>query len=489
MLHVAEVRVVGATAYSAAELASLSKDLVGRTVALSAVYDLAQRITAKYGSDGYVLSRAVVPPQNLEPSGAVVTIQVIEGYVDRVEWPVTLARYRDFFSDYTAKITAERPSNVRTVMRYLLLAGDLPGIDVTSRFRASADNRGASTLIVEATEKTIDAEARIDNRGTEARGPWQYLASATLNNMFGQHEAFTGTYAGAIEVSELQYAALGYRQVLTSEGLTVFSDFSYSWGRPGTDALMALEFASRSLAADAGLSLPVVRSREKNLTLSGLIFLSDNAGDILAAPNSEDRLRGVRLKADFDAADSLNGVTQINVAFSQGIEGLGGTQNGNPLASRVNGRVDFTKIEGTISRVQPIGHGLSVRGALQGQYAFTPLLAPEECGYGGKEFGRAFDPSEITGDSCWSAIGELRFDLRESPLVTMSQLYAFADYGTVHRIAPAVGTPQNQSGSSAGVGLRLGWHDRLNVDISAAKPLSGRLDDGWRYFLSASARY
>ena len=54
--------------------------------------------------------------------------EVVEGYIEKVEWPAKLARYRDFFSDYAAKITAERPVNIRTIERYLLLAGDLPGL-------------------------------------------------------------------------------------------------------------------------------------------------------------------------------------------------------------------------------------------------------------------------------------------------------------------------------------------------------------------------
>ena len=125
-LHVDRVQIVGATVYSSAALTSLYADLVGRTVTLAQVYALAQKITAKYGGGGYVLSRAIVPPQSLEPSGAVVTIKVIEGYIDKVVWPPTLSRYHDFFSDYSAKITAERPANMKTVMRYLLLAEDLP---------------------------------------------------------------------------------------------------------------------------------------------------------------------------------------------------------------------------------------------------------------------------------------------------------------------------------------------------------------------------
>src|SRR5262249_57399044 len=57
-LVIRQIRIVGATVYTPAQLAELYADLVGKTVTLQAVYDLAQRITAKYGSDGYVLSRA-----------------------------------------------------------------------------------------------------------------------------------------------------------------------------------------------------------------------------------------------------------------------------------------------------------------------------------------------------------------------------------------------------------------------------------------------
>src|SRR5262245_46458979 len=185
------VRITGSTVYSPEDLAPLYQDIVGKVVPVTAIYDLAQRITGKYGSDGYVLSRAVVPPQELSPQGAVVHIQIIEGYIDRVEWPPALAKYRDFFSYYAAQITAQRPINVKTLERYLLLASDLPGLKFTNNLRASKTNPGAATLVVEVVEKPIDAFARIDNRGTEARGPYQYFTSVSVNNLARMHESLT----------------------------------------------------------------------------------------------------------------------------------------------------------------------------------------------------------------------------------------------------------------------------------------------------------
>src|SRR5947207_12958524 len=50
-LVIRQIRIVGATIYTAAQLAELYANVLGKTVTLQAVYDLAQRITAKYGGD------------------------------------------------------------------------------------------------------------------------------------------------------------------------------------------------------------------------------------------------------------------------------------------------------------------------------------------------------------------------------------------------------------------------------------------------------
>lgn len=485
---VQDVRITGSTVYSAKDFLPLYQALLGKKVTVQAVYDLARAITAKYGNDGYVLSRAVVPPQQLNPKGATVHIEIIEGYVDRVEWPSKLSRYRDFFSDYAAKIIADRPVNVRTIERYMLLAGDLPGLKFATSLKASDTNKAASTLVVEVTEKHIDAMARIDNRGTPARGPVQYLAATTLNNLLGQHEALTLTWASVEPVRELQYYSLFYRQVLNSEGLTFFADGSNTGGRPGTAALELLDYRTKGNSFDAGLSYPVIRSRERNLTLSGLMFSSDNHSDILEMPFNEDRLRGFRGKIDADVADALRGVNQFNLTVSQGILGLGSTKNGNPLASRTVGRVDFSKIEISANRTQPLFNPISAYFGAYAQYAFQPLLTPEQCGYGGRFFGRAFDPSQLLGDSCFEALAELRYDVPVHAPQGRLQLYGFADWGRLWTQLPAVGTPAQVEAASLGGGIRFGFSNYLDVDLQGAKGLEGPRND-WRFFFAVTARY
>ena len=72
-------------------------------------------------------------------------------------------------------------------------------------------------------------------------------------------------------------------------------------------------------------------------------------------------------------------------------------------------------MELTVSRMQPLFDRFSILAAVYGQYALTPLLVSELCGYGGRLFGRGFDPSQFVCDSCIEVLYELRYDIPSIP--------------------------------------------------------------------------
>ena len=210
---------------------------------------------------------------------------------------------------------------------------------------------------------------------------------------------------------------------------------------------------------------------------------------MLGGTLSDDRLRGFRGKAQGDFADAWQGINQAYAIVSQGIEGLGSTQNGNPLASRAVGRVDFTKVEGYLARTQSLPSNFSAFVAAYGQYAFDPLLVPEQCGFGGRYFGRAFDPSQVLSDSCVEATAELRYDFRPlSPQMSQAQLYGFTDWGDLYTRAASLGTPAVTNAASIGAGVRLGFFNHVSADLSIAKGIEGP-PEGWRFFFIIGASY
>src|SRR5262249_45852532 len=181
-------------------------------------------------------------------------------------------------------------------------------------------------------------------------------------------------------------------------------------------------------------------------------------------------------------------------------DGLGSTHNFNTITLRPNGRVDFTKVEFTYSRLQPLWDNVSAFVSAYGQHAFTPLLSPELCGYGGRFYGRAYDPSELWGDSCWMVVGELRYDVpMPAGLFSLAQLYVFADHGHLTNITPAFGTGNPAAaaaaatgatsllavadGTSAGGGVRFGWQNQFNADVYVAKAMQGIREDTRFYFV------
>lgn len=421
------VEVEGSTVYGKAELNALFEGLIGREITAADAYAAATAIGTKYGRDGYLVARTVVVPQRVDPRAAVIRFRVVEGYIERVEWPEAAKRYRDFFADCISQITSERPARTGTIERCLLLSSDLPGLRFTSTLRPGSGQNGSAVLVVAVTEKPIDAEARIDNRGSRGRGPWQYAGSFALNNQLGWHESLNLTYAGAFETNELQFFGGRYRQVLNADGLSLDLSGNYSFGKPGLASLKAIDFKNESSNFEGGLTYPLIRTREQNLFVSALGFAEDATGTALTKRLIDDRLRGFRLRASYDELDSLFytiGQTQVVATYSQGIDGLGSTRNRSPFASVAAGRVDFSKVELGVSRTQTLFGAFSVVGAAFAQWGSSALLSPEQCTYGGRLFGRAFDPDQFAGDRCWSVLGELRYDL--PPLLTpliQSQLY------------------------------------------------------------------
>jgi hemolysin activation/secretion protein len=199
----------------------------------------------------------------------------------------------------------------------------------------------------------------------------------------------------------------------------------------------------------------------------------------------------LRAELAYDLSDAWKGVNQVIFTAHQGIGGLGSTENGNPVASRSNGRVDFFRSTLTLSRTQTLTERHSLYLSAFGQWSDDPLLSSQECGYGGSQYGRAYDSSHITGDKCVTALAELRYNLPQQTLDQV-QLYGFTDWGKIWNLQAPAGTAEEDQASSAGLGLRLN-HRTLSADLQLSqaqhRPDSASSEDDVRGFFSITARY
>ncbi len=206
----------------------------------------------------------------------------------------------------------------------------------------------------------------------------------------------------------------------------------------------------------------------------------------------------------------------LDIEASHGFNILNATKTGSNNLSRENGWSDFTKFNVNTSAMfgckgflEYIGRtlksdnaenmgkncpGFSLKLSAAAQHSAQPLLAPERFSLGGLEFGRGYDPSELTGDHGAAFKTELQWGrAMDMFMVRDLQLYAFYDIGKVWELTydPDFEKKQ-QSLASAGAGLRANLND-FSLNMELAKPLTRTVatlgKKPWRKYVSLQYRF
>lgn len=505
-LQVQAIEVQGSTVYSPAELQALAAPYTNRTISVADLFQLADEITAKYRNDGYILSRAVVPAQNLSTSAASARITVVEGFVSSYQ---VQGYDSPMIDSYASQITASRPLRASDLERFMLLANDLPGVTAHAVLSPASDVLGGTVLTIETSHKLVDATIAADNRGTEYIGPYQLYAGAGVN-IPSWDGRLAARWITTPAIRELQYGEASYQQDIGADGLrlTLYgNDFKT---RPGF-TLAPFNTRSYGNTFTATLTYPIIRSRSQNLEVHGLIGEDDLvtrvANNSTLPPSSNDHLRFLRAGLHYDLADQFRGVNIVTAEVSQGVDAFGASANGNlrPTPSRPNQTAAFEKFTGEVSRQQDlpwIYPGIGVLAAAEMQ--LTPsnaLPASEQFGLGGPNYGRGYAPSDVVADEGWAAKAELQYTAalpqdwqNWAGWLDHYQLYSFYDHGRAFRNVSSLGSAQL---SSAGMGVRLAIANHVTADLEAAKPLSRdpSVKYGfpnsrpWHFFFSVSATY
>jgi len=246
--------------------------------------------------------------------------------------------------------------------------------------------------------------------------------------------------------------------------------FGYSALNPGF-TLKDFDVHSAAWNVQFLLSQNLVRTRKTNLSVWATLDVADISTDVLDVNLYKDRIRALRLGGQFDRSDDFRGNISATLTLSQGLDILGARKTGSLNLSRVQGHSDFTKLAATVSRLQPLSTDWEVYMAASGQYAWTPLLSSEQFGYGGQAFGRAYDPSEMTGDHGISAALELRYNGLSSWKDSVLQPFVFYDIGKVWNTGER-SPDATPSGSSAGGGLKFFNNHGISGSLSVAVPLT-----------------
>ena len=486
-----KIVVKGSTVYSHNAFRRWQKRFIDKKVSLALIYRFAEKITAKYRNDGYLLSRAIVVPQNIK--NGVVTIQIVEGYIGNLKIRGPVKGSKMFLKSYGKALLRSSPLKAKDLERYLLLIDDLPGVSVESVLVPSKNEPGASELILTLKHKDMDSNAGIDNRGTKFNGPIQMRAGTNSNSVMGFYDRLGIQGVLTSNPDELLFFNGFGEMPVSSEGTKIFISGSFSKSQPGS-TLKQFKVEGNSNTFTVRASHPFIRSRGKNLK-GYLGFTSRNSKtDLLNENITDDRLRILKLGMAYDFVDRLRGVNLFSFGLSKGMNIMDASGPGSLKLSRADGRSDFTKLSGDILRLQELGPGWSLLTGVGWQYAFDSLLSSEEFGLGGPQYVRAYDPSEVTGDHGIAFKLELQKGVKTNWNYLKSlQSYLYFDHGTVALRNTTAVQDSSSSLTAVGLGMRTNINEWLSGYIEVGQPLSGDVsaegNSDPRFFFSLNAHY
>lgn len=474
-----KVIVEGASRLSKEQIATVYADKLNKKISLAEVYLIANDITDLYRKNGYILSRAIVPQQQIRDG--VVRIQVIEGRISRysVQGEGNRHGIKDQIEAYAEKLVSTGTLNTQNLERYLLLMNDLPGVQVRSVLTPSATAFGGTDLTLVVEQRKFQGSTSFDNFGNKFIGPQRFTLSGQANSLFRATDQINATALLAPLSNELQYYTATYSQVISPEGTKAGLTATYAETNPTLPDTLGglLDPKGRSYALSANVLHPFIRSRAFNLNGGASFEVNRNEtnyDDVAFTPlETEDKLRVARLSAQATYLDSYAGYNTGEFTLSKGFEMLGSSEKGDTNLSRAAGDPSFTKVSMAASRLQRIYGALSGLVAVTGQYSANSLLITEQFGYGGSQFGRGYDFSELTGDHGLAAKVELGYTLQTGQQFFSSyQPYVFYDIGKVWNRAAAAGVSSNDSAASAGIGTRFTVTPVVLGDVFIAKPLT-----------------
>lgn len=469
-----KITLKGNHVYSEKQLSALYKDKIGKEITVLELQNIVQDITNYYRNNGYILSRAILPPQNIK--GGIVNIKIIEGYIDKVNVIGDPRGAKSLIQAYGDHIAAARPAKLDVMEKYVFLANAIPGAEVKAVLEPSKTVEDAANLNLVVTQQTFNASFSWDNYGTLYLGPHQLTYKAGVNSFFLSGDNLTLTFLTASHGGELHYGDINYQTYIGNNGLLLTLDENKSLTFPGFK-LRDLLTIGNAYTYTAGLSYPVIRARDKNLTIDANIAYLNSTTTQLHHLLYLDKIRPAQIGATYSFSDNWRGSNSIALHLMHGFNIWNASNDSKSLfTSRFGADGLFTKWTAQGTRNQVLFDRFSAFFIAQGQYTGNPLLVEEQFSFGGSQLGRGYDPAELLGDKGVAASAELRMDNYPDFLKLQTlQLYAFYDIGIVWNIKKITGSFLKESAASTGFGARFSLTPYINGNVMLTQPLTKQI--------------
>ncbi len=476
---------------TADELRGAYAPYLGTDQPISVICRIRDRASAMLREAGFIAA-VEVPEQRIE--GGQIRLRVLMAKLVALRVRGDAGANERLVASYLRNLEGQEVFNRNQAERYLLLAGDLPGMNVRLALRPAGTVPGEVVGEVTVVRLPGQLDVNVQNFGSRNVGREGGLVRGQLFGLTGMGDRTSVAFYSTLDFEEQQTLQVSHDFRLGDEGLTIAAQATYSWARPDTGDPL-LDIRSKTLFASIGARYPFIRSQRFSLIGGAGFDWSDQDVTFNTLGLSQDHLRTIFATLDFAAAAPVSSAERSarlgprwrldgGVEVRQGLDIFGASQacGANFAACLLPGVTPPSRFEGeptaTVLRARMAGEAriipdISFFLGAQAQYAFDPLLAFEEFSTGNYTVGRGYDPATLVGDRGIGFQAELRFGRLDpqGPKDFDIQPYLFFDAAWVGNEDRLFISGGRQDLQSMGGGLRAVLGDRLQLDAAVAVPL------------------
>lgn len=389
-ITVTKAIIKGVTLYPEGYFSDSLKPVVGRCVFITDIDTILRTITNKYVEDGYVTSRALVAPQDLDHGE--IEIIVIEGSLSEIkvdEQDFSQSELGAAFPGLKGKTLNLRDIE-QGIDQMLRLPSFDPSIDIEP-----AKTPGASNLLVKRKKaaRFIRPSLSLNNDGQRSTGRLQSTMAVDADNLVGlldywslyfSRDLGTNPSGSTQAVGGFISIPRGYWTVSLAGGYSEYDSVIAGNGQ---------SFSSDGRTANGSATLERLFFRDSNSKLSASVGLGlfDTVNRIQGIRLSTSSYRLVTASAELRLQQRLQkGLFSAAVGFTQGVDILGADTVDTGLGGP---GTKFSKITGNFSYREPfklLGGSFQYSLTARGQFALNPIFPAQRFSVGGSSTVRGF---------------------------------------------------------------------------------------------------
>ncbi|HUQ14308.1 MAG TPA: ShlB/FhaC/HecB family hemolysin secretion/activation protein [Novosphingobium sp.] len=426
-----------------------------------------------------------IPAQRLD--GGPLKLEVVTAHIVETRVRGDAGPYERLIESRIATLQSLDPLNEAEAERLLLLADDIPGLDVRLALQPAG---GAPGEVI--GELTVDYHrfaviANVQNYNSRQLGRETAYARAELFGLTGLGDLtyIAGSFT-PIDFDEQKIVQAGHEMLLAQNGTTLALRATYADSRPD---LPTLELRTKSYILNAEVTQPLLRSLPGNfyatLGFERIDQRTKLGGVGGSSPLNLDRISTAYTRFSGNARALQPDGTERTafggfVEFRQGLDLFEATKTGQFVGgyapSRFEGNAKATVIRGQFDAKIGWGPIFELAGEVRGQWTHDPLLNYDEFSIGNLTVGRGYDPGAATGDKAYSTSVELRANLPTGPKFG-TQIYGFYDGIRLWNLDTGT-TEADRRLESIGAGVRFTLPGAARLDLTYAHPMDPPLLTG-----------